>query len=197
VLPRPQVAAALTSRSAPAQVRAQLVARALFSEAFRREHPDEVLSHLRNLSRHRTSARGLLSHTWASACHDTRARLSRIVAPTLVLHGDADELTPVGNAHQLAALIPDATLELVPGAGHGYLLEQPERAHRLFTSWLAARSPVPPGERASGLEARVEPLTRALGLQTGALRAARSLVAPVRAPTAPRGSARAPGRRAG
>ena len=178
VLPSPKVAAALGTRGAPAKLRAELVGRALFSERFRAEHPDLVLAHLRDLGRHRSSVRGLTSHWWASVYHDTRARLPRIVAPTLVLHGGADELTPVENAHRLAAAIPDATLAVVEGAGHAYLLEQPEQSQRLFTSWLAARSPVPPGPPLSGIAARTESLTRHLGLQVGALRTARSLVTP-------------------
>jgi pimeloyl-ACP methyl ester carboxylesterase len=56
-LPSPAVAAALTSRGAPATVRAQLVGRALFSERFRAEHPELVGQHLRNLGSHPASAR--------------------------------------------------------------------------------------------------------------------------------------------
>jgi pimeloyl-ACP methyl ester carboxylesterase len=175
VLPSPGIAAALGSRGAPAAVRAELVGRALFSDGFRREHPELVQAHLRNLAAHRGSARGLVSHWWASVYHDTRARLGHVSAPTLVLHGGADELTPVANARRLAALIPDATLTVLPGVGHGYLLEQPEQAHEAFTSWLAERSPVRAGAALTGLAARTEPLTRRLGLPVGALRTARSL----------------------
>jgi 3-oxoadipate enol-lactonase len=191
-LPRPAVATALSSRGAPAQLRAQLVGRALFSETFRREQPEQVQAHLRNLAAHRASARGLVSHGWASMYHDTRSRLPGIMAPTLVMHGGADELTPVENARRLAELIPDATLAVLPEAGHGYLLEQPEEAYRLFSTWLAARSPVPAGATRTGMSARVEPLTRHLGLPVGALRTARSLVS---APgvSAARESARSPG----
>lgn len=175
VLPSPRIAAALTSRGAPAAMRAELVGRALFTEQFRQREPELVRRYLGLLGAHRAPARGLLSHLTASVYHDTRSRLSRIAAPTLVLHGAHDQLTPVANARLLTAAIPDATLALVPEAGHGYLLEQPEESHRLFTSWLAARSPVPAGRPLVGLAARSEPLTRAFGLQVGALRTARSL----------------------
>jgi hypothetical protein len=94
------------------------------------------------------------------------------------MHGGADVLTPVRNAHLIAERIPDATLEVLPDAGHGYLLEQPAESHRRFTSWLAARSPVPRGRPLQGVLARTEPLTRHLGLPVGALRTARSLVTP-------------------
>jgi pimeloyl-ACP methyl ester carboxylesterase len=176
-LPSPRIAAALASRGAPSELRAQLVARALFSERFRREHPSELRKHLRNLAAHPASARGLAGHLTATSYHDTRARLHRITAPTLVLHGGDDALTPVRNAEVLAGLIPDATLEVLPGVGHAYLLEEPEESHRRFTRWLSERSPVPAGQPLRGVAARTEPITRHLGLQVGALRTARSLVA--------------------
>lgn len=175
VLPSPRIASALVSRSAPSAVRAELVGRALFTPGFREREPELVRTYLGLLGAHRASARGLLSHLAASAYHDTRARLGDIVAPTLVLHGEHDELTPVANARLLAAGIPRATLSLVADAGHGYLVEQPEASHAAFTEWLAARSPVPPGAPLSRAAGLAEPWTRHLGLPVGALRTARSL----------------------
>jgi len=175
VLPSPRIAAALGSRGAPAAVRAELVGRALFTPGFREREPAKVGAYLGLLGQHRTSARGLVSHLAASTYHDTRARLGRITAPTLVMHGASDELTPVANARLLAAGIPDATLAVIADAGHGYLLEQPERSHEAFTSWLTARSPVRPGARLSTVGGLAEPVTRHLGLPVGALRTARSL----------------------
>ncbi|MCW2616475.1 MAG: putative Alpha/beta hydrolase fold protein [Frankiales bacterium] len=177
VLPSPRVAAALTSRGASASVRADLVGRAMFTDGFRQREPALAASYLRLLGAHRASARGLVSHMAATTYHDTRARLGRIAAPTLVLHGRQDALTPLGNAHQLAAGIPDVTLEVIEDAGHGYLLERADEAHRLLDRWFEARSPIPAGPPLSGLAARSEPLTRRLGLPMGMLRTARSLTA--------------------
>lgn len=182
VLPSPRIAAALTSRGAPAKVRAELAGRALFTEEFRRREPALARRYLGLLGAHRASARGLLSHLTASTYHDTRARLHRIVAPTLVLHGGRDQLTPVENARLLAQAIPDATLAILPDAGHGYLLEQPEQSHRLFDRWLAERSPIPAGGRLKGAAAYSEPFTRHLGLPVGMLRTARSLTSVRRLP---------------
>ena len=176
-LPSPQILAALASRSAPSALRADLVAQALFTDDYRREHPDEVVGHLQRLAAHRASLRGLLSHVLASFHHETRARLALVQAPTLVMHGEHDRFTPLANARMLAELIPDATLVVVPGTAHVYLLERPEESHRLFVEWLAARSPVPAGQPLSGLAAAAEPLTRALGLPIGAARAGASLAA--------------------
>jgi pimeloyl-ACP methyl ester carboxylesterase len=45
-------------------------------------------------------------------------RLPRITAPTLVIHGEGDALIPVAAAHDLAARIPGAKLDIIPGWGH-------------------------------------------------------------------------------
>ena len=49
---------------------------------------------------------------------DRRAMLASIVAPTLVLHGEADPLIPVEGGRDTAASIPSARLVTVPGWGH-------------------------------------------------------------------------------
>lgn len=45
--------------------------------------------------------------------------LSSIDVPTLVIHGTADPMFPVGHGEALAAEIPGARLLSLPGAGHG------------------------------------------------------------------------------
>ncbi len=175
VLPSPRITTALVSRGAPATVREQVVGQALFTADFRRREPELVRTYLALLGRHRSSARGTLSHLTASTWHDTRARLASITAPTLVLHGAHDALTPVANARLLAAAIPGATLHVVEDAAHAYLLEQPEVAYAVFSDWLAARSPVRPGAPLSRVAALAEPVTRHLGLPVGAMRTGRSL----------------------
>src|SRR3990167_2261670 len=53
---------------------------------------------------------------------DRRASLPGIAVPALVVHGERDRITPVGAARFLAARLPRARLELVPGAGHAPFL---------------------------------------------------------------------------
>lgn len=52
---------------------------------------------------------------------EARARvpLSSTSAPTLVIHGSADPMFPVGHGEALAQEIPGARLLALPGAGHG------------------------------------------------------------------------------
>ena len=45
--------------------------------------------------------------------------LSAIAAPTLVIHGTADPMFPIGHGEALAEEIPDARLLRLEGAGHG------------------------------------------------------------------------------
>lgn len=148
----------------------------VFSEAFRREHPERVGELLAYFRQHRAGPRGLLSHWWATVYHDTVSRLARIQAPTLVMHGGEDAMSPLANARLLAARIPDAELVIVPGAGHAYMLEQPQQSLELLLDWMRAREPIAPGRPVTGVAARMEPVTRALGLPVGMFRTGASLM---------------------
>jgi pimeloyl-ACP methyl ester carboxylesterase len=53
-------------------------------------------------------------------------RLYRVTAPTLVLWGGADKLIAPPYARRWGRLIPGATVEMVPDAGHMLPYEQPE-----------------------------------------------------------------------
>ncbi|WP_022929355.1 alpha/beta fold hydrolase [Patulibacter americanus] len=57
--------------------------------------------------------------TWIT---DFRDDLPKIDVPTLVVHGDADRILPIGaTARRLPALIADCELVEIPGAPHGLL----------------------------------------------------------------------------
>lgn len=71
-----------------------------------------------------TDVRAAANHPAMKAGTRWRERLGEIAVPTTVIHGTADPLFPVGNAHALAREIPGARLELRDGVGH----EFPERA---------------------------------------------------------------------
>ena len=149
----------------PAHVRRRRLTHALFSAGFRAEHPDLVDEYLQAVGAHRAGALGAWWHLMASASFDRSALLPYIGAPTLVLHGDADALTPVANARLLARRIPDAELRLLTGAGHVYLLEQPERSRELLLEWLRRRSPISRGRKLTPLAAAAERFTRPSGLR--------------------------------
>ena len=62
--------------------------------------------------------------------------LPRILQETLVICGDDDPLVPVANAHQLAKRIPNATLEIVEGAGHLFLWDDAKNLGRRISTFL-------------------------------------------------------------
>lgn len=62
----------------------------------------------------------------ASKEHDTQKHLGTVQAPTLILHGTADILTPIDNARVLRNLVPRSMLVKVPGGRHGFHLDHPE-----------------------------------------------------------------------
>jgi 3-oxoadipate enol-lactonase len=61
----------------------------------------------------------------ATATHDTSARLASITAPTLVIHGTADQMLVYLNAELIAKAIPNATLVTFEDVGHLFWLERP------------------------------------------------------------------------
>lgn len=48
--------------------------------------------------------------------------LQAVTAPTLVLHGDSDEVVPLAHGEFYASTIGGARLEVLPGAGHAFLI---------------------------------------------------------------------------
>ena len=54
---------------------------------------------------------------------DRRARLQKITAPTVVLHGAEDPLVPVQGGEDTAACIRNAELRIIPGMGHDFPVE--------------------------------------------------------------------------
>ena len=85
-------------------------------------------------------ASGFLGQIDAALAHDTRARLGGMKAPTLVIHGAIDQLSPVANADELAGLIPQAELIVLPDVAHAVNIEGQRAVHAALRA-LWARSP--------------------------------------------------------
>lgn len=65
--------------------------------------------------------------TWTSGAEPAGHRIRALKVPTLVMDGDEDVLSPVGNAHYLATAIPGAQLALYPDAGHAFLFQDEQQ----------------------------------------------------------------------
>jgi 3-oxoadipate enol-lactonase len=68
---------------------------------------------------------------------ESYSRLSRITAPTLVIHGEHDRLVPPGNGALIAENIPGAKLVILSNASHIFPTDQPERSHAEILKFLA------------------------------------------------------------
>ncbi|MCW5722588.1 MAG: alpha/beta fold hydrolase [Devosia sp.] len=67
---------------------------------------------------------------------DSRPVLASIAVPTAVIVGEADQVTGVDGATQIAAAIAGARFTIIPGAGHLVPLEQPEATAAAIRLWL-------------------------------------------------------------
>lgn len=59
------------------------------------------------------------------ASDELRFELANITVPTLVITGSQDTLTPLGDAEELAELVPTSRLYVLRGAAHGLMAETP------------------------------------------------------------------------
>jgi 3-oxoadipate enol-lactonase len=72
----------------------------------------------------------------AGANFDVSERVDGVRARTLVLTGDSDNVIDPHNSELLAQRIPNARLEVFPGAGHLFFWERPQRFVDVVTEFL-------------------------------------------------------------
>ncbi len=108
------------------------------SAGYRQRHPEVVDAWQRLAMREPTAFATILAQVAAGMRHNTRAQLPRLKVPTLVMTSDQDRLMPPSNSVTLVGLIAAAELFWVPGAGHDYVTEQPERCARAISRFLHA-----------------------------------------------------------
>lgn len=77
------------------------------------------------------------AHLRVSARHDAWADLPRVTAPTLVLHGTDDLMSPVANAELLGGRIPGAEVVLDAGGRHGFFHEHADPVTARVLDFLA------------------------------------------------------------
>ena len=73
--------------------------------------------------------------------HDTRDRLPALRLPTHVIGAEYDLLVPIWKSRELAELIPDARLTVLPAAPHGANVEGAEAFNRAVLDFIAQRTP--------------------------------------------------------
>ena len=110
--------------------------RRLFAPDFQAAHPDLMAD--RRAAFLRTDLDVFCAACDALASLDLRPELAKVKAPVLVLVGEHDEATPPPMSHELAAGLPRAHLEIIPGCAHVPQLQSP----RLFLDVIGDFLPV-------------------------------------------------------
>lgn len=71
--------------------------------------------------------------------------------PTLILHGDDDQIVPIGaSAHAAAKLVKGARLLVYPGAPHGLITTHQDKVNADLLSFLQSEGPLHAPQRAAG-----------------------------------------------
>ncbi|PQV62662.1 non-heme chloroperoxidase [Abditibacterium utsteinense] len=83
------------------------------------------------------SIKGLYDCIEQFSATDFTEDLKKITVPTLVMHGDADQIVPIDASGKLSAQIaPNATLKVYPGASHGMCLTEADKINADLLAFL-------------------------------------------------------------
>lgn len=109
----------------------------LYSAQFQRAHPDFIDAQVRQRAAHPVRPRVFTAQLAAmAAADDVVEHLRDVRAPTLVMHGTADAVTPMENAKLLAARMPGARTRWFDGCGHLFFHERPAETARVIHEFL-------------------------------------------------------------
>jgi len=84
----------------------------------------------------RAGPRTLGRAIWSILADDVRPLLPRIAAPTLLVWGEDDPLTPVADGRLIRELVPDARLEILRGASHNPMADRPDAFNNVLVGFL-------------------------------------------------------------
>ena len=110
----------------------------VYSEAFIAANPEALAQYRARVAK--LNPDSVRSAVEACMTHDMRGRQAEITAPTLVVVGSEDRLTPPYHSKYLARTIPKARLEVILGSGHIPHLERPREFLKLVTEFVPASS---------------------------------------------------------
>src|SRR5882757_5374630 len=115
--------------------------RRLFAPDFQAGHPDLMAD--RREAFLKTDPEVFRAACDALAGLDLRPELDRVKVPVLVLVGEHDEATPPPMSHELAAGLPQAHLDIVPGCAHVPQLQSPRLFMEVIGDFLLSATSAP------------------------------------------------------
>jgi pimeloyl-ACP methyl ester carboxylesterase len=143
VMPEASILAVLTMRDVSgADARARFAYSRIMSPAYLGTHPD-TLDQIAEVAEHNPFTPESYQRQLAAALsQDVAAQVGNIIAPTLVIHGDADPLIPPQNGEHLARSIPGARHIVYHGIGHVPIFECAEAFDRDVLAFLNEEDPL-------------------------------------------------------
>ena len=125
---------AFTREHTPLQVIERVLPR-MVSETTKQQRPD-ALENVANIASAQTT-QGIITGLQALRDRPDRSiELPGIAAPTLIIVGRDDGITPPDAARKMADAIPNAQLQIIEGAGHLSNLEMPEEFNEVLLKFL-------------------------------------------------------------
>ncbi len=100
---------------------------------------DDLVNEMADVVTDRPSVRRLIRMARASKTETVRTRLHAVRAPTLLIWGEEDVITPPDVARQFEELIPDSELHFIAQCGHAPMLERPDTFNRIMLRFLQKR----------------------------------------------------------
>ncbi|PLT35403.1 alpha/beta fold hydrolase [Bacillus sp. V5-8f] len=141
VQPSPQIMATMVARAAltgTPEENAWAAAPIVYSQSFIDRHRDMIQEDIEQRIQIVTPPHAYLSQLQACGAHNTSEELDKIKVPTLVIHGNADELVPYDNGKMLAERIKGAEFHTISGAGHIFFTEAVEESNDRVLQFLTS-----------------------------------------------------------
>jgi len=101
---------------------------------------ERIEEHLKLLLVWYPTVEGFMAQLQGIIAWEAYSRIAEIHSPTLVIHGESDQLVPPENGKLIAGRIPGAEMVLIPRASHIFSTDQPEIAHTAMLEFLAANN---------------------------------------------------------
>lgn len=105
---------------------------------------DDAVGEIQNVTARNASTEVFVDGCQAMIDTDVRSQLEDVQAPTLVMVGSEDNLTPLdagpggAGARYVAESLPNGQLAIFEGSGHGHYVEQPEESVKVILDFLEA-----------------------------------------------------------
>jgi 3-oxoadipate enol-lactonase len=108
----------------------------LFTPTYIKANQKDLKDHLAKTQPLHSKGEALQRQLKTLRTHNTCDTLSKISAPTLIITGDSDTAIPPSNSNVLVKEIPNAKLETIPNAAHGFTFSHAAKTAQLIHDFL-------------------------------------------------------------